>query len=71
MAEEIRAPLAGKVVSITVEAGDTVEEDDEVMILEALKMETSVYASADGTVKEIKVKAGDSVEEDDLLMVLG
>jgi biotin carboxyl carrier protein len=71
MAEEIRAPLAGKVVSITVEAGDTVEEDDEVMILEALKMETSVYASADGTVKEIKVKPGDSVEEDDLLVVLG
>ncbi len=71
MAEEIRAPLAGKVVSITIEAGDTVEEDDEVMILEALKMETSVYASADGTVKEIKVKPGDSVEEDDLLVVLG
>ncbi|MFW5901655.1 MAG: biotin/lipoyl-containing protein [Thermodesulfobacteriota bacterium] len=70
MSEEIKAPLAGKVVSITVEVGDSVEEDDEIMVLEALKMETSVYASADGRVKEIKVKPGDQVEEDDLLMLL-
>ena len=70
MSEEIKAPLAGKVVSITVEVGDSVEEDDEIMVLEALKMETSVYASAGGKVKEIKVKPGDQVEEDDLLMVL-
>ena len=70
MTEEIKAPLAGKVVSITVEVGDSVEEDDEIMVLEALKMETSVYASAGGKVKEIKVKPGDQVEEDDLLMVL-
>mgnify|MGYP006292111863 FL=1 len=70
MSEEIKAPLAGKVVSITVEVGDSVEEDDEIMVLEALKMETSVYASAEGKVKEIQVKPGDQVEEDDLLMVL-
>ena len=70
MSEEIKAPLAGKVVSITVEVGDSVEEDDEIMVLEALKMETSVYASAEGKVKEIQVKPGDQVEEDDLLMVM-
>jgi len=70
MAEEIKAPLAGKVVSITVEVGDSVEEDDEIMVLEALKMETSVYASVEGKVKEIQVKPGDQVEEDDLLMLL-
>ena len=70
MSEEIKAPLAGKVVSITVEVGDSVEEDDEIMVLEALKMETSVYASAEGKVKEIQVKPGDQVEEDDLLMIL-
>lgn len=70
MAEEIRAPLAGKVISIPVNEGDTVEEDDEVMVLEAMKMETSVYAPADGTVREIRVKTGESVEEDDVLMIL-
>lgn len=70
MAEEVRAPLAGKVLSVTVEVGAKVEEDDEVLVIEALKMETIVYAPSDGTVKEIKVKEGDQVEEDDLLVVM-
>lgn len=70
MAEEIKAPLAGKVVNVLVDKGDTVEEDDEVVILEAMKMETSVYATAEGTVKEIKVKPGDEVEEDAVLLAL-
>lgn len=70
MSEEIKAPLAGKVVSIEVSVGDEVEEDEEVLVLEALKMETSVYSSAAGKVKDVRVKPGDSVEEDDLLLVL-
>ncbi|MFW6011892.1 MAG: biotin/lipoyl-containing protein [Desulfosalsimonas sp.] len=70
MAEEIKAPLAGKVVSILVSQGDSVEEDEEIMVLEAMKMETSVYSTADGKVSEIRVKTGDTVEEDDVLMVL-
>lgn len=70
MAEQIRAPMAGKVISVLVSPGDTVEEDDEIMVLEAMKMETSVYASAGGTIAEIKVKPGDNVDEDDILMTL-
>ncbi|MFO7861541.1 MAG: acetyl-CoA carboxylase biotin carboxyl carrier protein subunit [Desulfosalsimonas sp.] len=70
MAEQIRAPMAGKVISVLVSPGDTVEEDDEIMVLEAMKMETSVYASAGGTIAEIKVKPGDNVDEDDVLMTL-
>ena len=70
MAEEITSPMAGKVISILVDAGDTVQEDDEIMLLEAMKMETTVYASADGKVSEIKVKPGDSVEEDQVVMIL-
>ncbi|MCF8025254.1 MAG: acetyl-CoA carboxylase biotin carboxyl carrier protein subunit [Desulfobacteraceae bacterium] len=70
MAEEIKAPLAGKVINVLVETGDTVEEDDEVVILEAMKMETSVYASGNGTVKEVKVKPGDEVEEDTVLLTM-
>ncbi|MDZ7760617.1 MAG: acetyl-CoA carboxylase biotin carboxyl carrier protein subunit [Desulfovermiculus sp.] len=70
MSEEIRSPLAGKVWTITVNEGDTVEEDDEVMVLEAMKMETPIYSSVDGTIKEIKVKKGDAVEEDDVLVII-
>jgi len=70
MSEEIRSPLAGKVWTISVKEGETVEEDDEVLVLEAMKMETPVYSSVEGTVKEIKVKQGDTVEEDDVLAVI-
>ena len=67
---EILAPLAGKVLEVLVEVGAKIEEDDEVAIIEALKMENTVYATSAGTVKEIKVKKGDSVEDEGVLIVL-
>lgn len=70
MDEEMLAPLAGQVLSIKCAVGDTIEEDDEVVVIEALKMETPVFAPCDGTVKEIRVKEGDYVEEDDVLVIL-
>ncbi len=70
MTEEILAPLAGNVWKINVKEGDKIEEDDEIIILEALKMETPIYAPADGTIKSLNVKEGDSVEEDAVLAIL-
>jgi acetyl-CoA carboxylase biotin carboxyl carrier protein len=70
MAEEVRAPLAGNIWSVLVEAGSKVEEDDELVIIEALKMENPIYSPRAGTVKEVKVKKGDKVAEDDVLVVL-
>ncbi len=67
---EILAPLAGKVWQVLVEVGAKVEEDDEVIVIEALKMENTVYATSGGTVKEIKVKKDDSVQDGDVLIVL-
>jgi acetyl-CoA carboxylase biotin carboxyl carrier protein len=66
----VLAPLAGKILAVLVEPGSKVEEDDELVVIEALKMENTVYAPSSGTVKEIKVKIGDSVEDEDLLIVL-
>ena len=71
MAEDVLAPLAGKVLSLAVEVGGVVQEDDEVLVLEAMKMETVVYAPCDGQVAVIKVQVGDQVEEDDLLATIG
>jgi len=51
--------------------GDQVKADDEIVIMDAMKMEIPVYAPADGTVKEIKIKEGDSVRTDQVLMILG
>jgi acetyl-CoA carboxylase biotin carboxyl carrier protein len=70
MATEVEAPLAGNIWEVLVNVGDSVEEDDELVIIEALKMENPVYAPCDGTVKEVKVKKGDVVEEDDILLII-
>lgn len=66
----IESPMAGKIFQILVKVGDTIAEDDEVIILEALKMENPIYAPEDGVVKEIIVKEGQQVAEGDVLVVL-
>jgi len=68
---DITAPMGGKVIDVKVNVGDTVNENDEVVILEAMKMELPVVADASGTVKEVKCKKGDAVEADAVLIVLG
>ncbi len=57
-------------MSLAVEVGAVVQEDDEVLVLEAMKMETVVYAPCDGPVVVIKVQVGDQVEEDDPLATI-
>lgn len=70
MAQEVLAALAGNIWKISVEVGDAVEEDDEIFVVEALKMEIPIYAPCDGTIAEIKVKKGDAVEEDEVLAII-
>lgn len=67
---EITAPMGGKIIDIKVNVGDAINEEDEVVVLEAMKMELPVVATASGTVKEVKCKAGDAVEADAVLIVL-
>ncbi len=67
---EIVAPMAGKVIDIKVNIGDAVQEDDEVAIIEAMKMEMPILAYTGGTVKEIKVEKGSSVEADQVIIII-
>ena len=69
-AGEVASPLAGKVVSIDAKVGTVVKTGQNVLTLEAMKMNTMVSAHADGTVAEVHVNAGDSVEEGQLLMTI-
>jgi len=67
---EITAPMGGKIIDVKVKTGDAVNEGDEVIILEAMKMELPVVASESGTVKEVKCNNGDAVEAEAVLVVL-
>ena len=69
MSTDITAPMSGTIWKIHVKAGDQVKFEDELIILEALKMENPIYAPADGKIAEIKVSEGDNVEPNQVLIV--
>ncbi|MGB7786838.1 MAG: biotin/lipoyl-containing protein [Salinimicrobium sp.] len=65
------APLPGSILQLKVKEGDTVKKGDELLVLEAMKMENHVLADESGVIKEIKVKPGDSVLQNDILLTIG
>lgn len=68
---DLTMPMNGKVIAINVEVGQAVEEDEELVVIEAMKMELPVVATDGGTVKEIKAKVGESYQTGDVLVVIG
>ena len=70
MGQNVVAPMVGKIVDIKVKVGDRVQEDDEIVILEAMKMEMPVVAPTSGVVKEILVSVGQTCETDMVLAVI-
>ncbi len=67
---ETRAPMPGKVLQVTAEAGREVNPGDPLLILEAMKMENVLVAEIVGTIKEVHVKPGDMVEPGKLLVLV-
>ncbi|MDQ5980813.1 MAG: glutaconyl-CoA/methylmalonyl-CoA decarboxylase subunit gamma [Verrucomicrobiota bacterium] len=65
------SPLAGKVVSIEVQVGTSVAVGAQLATIEAMKMNTFVYAERAGKVTGITAKPGDAVEEGGPLLILG
>ena len=70
MSTEVTAPMSGSIWKLLVKIGDQVSEDDELIILEAMKMEIPIYAPADGKVAEIKIAEADKVEANAVLIIL-
>ena len=66
----VTAPMGGKIIDVRVKPGDSVKDGDEVVILEAMKMELPIVAETSGTVKEVKCKKGDAVEAEAVLVVI-
>ncbi len=68
LADAIKAPMPGLILEIQVEVGQTVKENDPLLILEAMKMENSMVSPRDGVIKSLAIKRGDAVEKNQLLI---
>jgi biotin carboxyl carrier protein len=64
----IKAPMPGLILEINVEVGQTVKENDPLLILEAMKMENSFLSPRDGVIKSIAASKGDAVDKGQLLI---
>ena len=67
---EVGAPIPGLVTALAVSVGAKVAKGDKLLTLEAMKMQTTIYAPADGVVDEICVQNGDALESKDLILKL-
>jgi biotin carboxyl carrier protein len=67
---ELRSHAVGKVLRISAQAGERVERGAELMIVESMKVEIPIKASAAGVVKEIRVKVGDQVQRNMVVAVI-
>jgi biotin carboxyl carrier protein len=70
MSEEVVAEMVANVWKVLVSAGDAVSEGDTLVILESMKMEIPVEATASGTVSELNVTEGGVVQEGDVIAVI-
>jgi biotin carboxyl carrier protein len=66
--ENIHAPMPGRVLRIDVHPGDQVKTGEPMLILEAMKMENVIKATADGTIKTVHTTAGSTVDKGDLII---
>jgi len=68
---QVTSPLPGTIIKINVSVGDTVTEGQNLLVMEAMKMENQVQTGKSGEVLSIKVKVGDTVMQDDVLIEIG
>ncbi|MGI6319826.1 MAG: acetyl-CoA carboxylase biotin carboxyl carrier protein [Bacteroidales bacterium] len=68
--EAIKSPLPGAIIDVYVNVGDTVKTGQQLLMLEAMKMENNIDSDRDGKILEVKVSKGDNVLEGDVLIVI-
>ncbi|MBN2790721.1 MAG: biotin/lipoyl-binding protein [Candidatus Delongbacteria bacterium] len=67
---EVLSPLPGLILNVMVKVGDTVKNGQNIIIMEAMKMENDIQATKNGVIKTINVKNGDNVSEGDVLATI-
>ena len=68
--ETVETPMPGKILSVKVKVGDMVKEDDEIAVLEAMKMENPILAPVSGKIIELKVSSNSMVETGHVIAVI-
>ncbi len=68
--EVIKPPMPGSIVKVLVEPNQKVSEGEAIVIVEAMKMEITLYSSIEGVISEINVQAGEQVDSDKVLVVI-
>lgn len=66
----LKAPMPGLVVAVPVSAGQAVEKDQVLLVLESMKMQNELRAPFAGTVAQVRVEAGESVQQKQILMIV-
>lgn len=66
---ELKAPMPGLVLNVSVKEGDSVSKGDNMIILEAMKMENIIKSPVDGSIKSLKIKAGDKLEKNQVMVI--
>ena len=67
---DIKAPMPGLILDVNIAEGDEVKEGDYLLVLEAMKMETTIASNYNGRIKSIYLGEGEMVEQDDLIVEL-
>ncbi len=65
---DLKAPMPGLILDILVTPGQEVKKGDQLLVLEAMKMENALKASGDGTISSVEVSKGNSVEKGEILI---
>lgn len=68
--ETVEAPMPGKIISVSVKVGDIVKEEDEICVLEAMKMENPIMAPISGEIVEIRVAPNQMVETGEVIAII-
>ncbi|MEQ8715735.1 MAG: acetyl-CoA carboxylase biotin carboxyl carrier protein subunit [Cyclobacteriaceae bacterium] len=66
--KDVKAPMPGLIIDVTLEAGQEVKKGDALLILEAMKMENVIKSPTDGTISKVLIKKGESVEKNQILV---